>query len=155
MSTHFRYISEIFRKNYKINPDMISKICQLEYPIKKNFPSGLIKFYIFYYFTLYAYLRPAVDSQGHKLFPWTGTFTGSKLLFFQNFNFFTLDFCFLETETQLTDGCKRISSSSRFEWYRPRPLARYGRLRRTDPRYNTSHKKQIQRFDFKQVWNWA
>ena len=56
MSTHFRYISDIFRKNFEINPDMISMIRQLGYQIKRIFPSGLIKFYIFYYFTLYAYL---------------------------------------------------------------------------------------------------
>ena len=55
-----------------------------------------------------------VDSQGHKLLPWTVTFTGSKP-FFPEFLIYTLDFCYLETETKLTNGCKRISSSSRFE----------------------------------------
>ena len=32
--------------------------------------------------------------------------------------------------------------------YRLRPPTRFGRLRRTDPKYNTGHKKQFQRFDF-------
>ena len=37
--------------------------------------------------------------------------------FFLNFKTLILDFWHLETETKLTDGCKRISSSSLFEWY--------------------------------------
>ena len=73
-----------------------------------------------------------VDSQGHKLLPWTVTFTGSKP-FFPEFLIYTLDFCYLETETKLTNGCKRISSSSRYYRYQRRPPTRHGRLGRPSP----------------------
>ena len=56
-------ISDVFRKNFEINPDMISMICQLEYPMKTFAWSGLIKFYVFYYFTLYAYLSEKSGSK--------------------------------------------------------------------------------------------
>ena len=39
-----------------------------------------------------------------------------------------------------SNGCKRISSSSRFEWYHTRPLAHNRRLRR---RYATSEDNQL------------